>query len=152
MLTAVPHGLAAIRATFGDCDDPLFEAKHLVSFDLPYTLIYDGKMRIDRTRAHRLAVPHFLEAFHAIKSAGLQDECRAFGGIYNRRAQRGNASRASTHSWGIAIDMEPLRFPRGSRKRFDPCIVECFAKAGFFYGGDFKRVPDPMHFQLATGY
>ena len=152
MLAVIPNGLAAIRATFGDCDDPEFETRHLVSFDLPYTLIYDGKSRIDRTRAHRLAVPHFVAAFHAVKEAGLADQFRNFGGIYNKRAQRGNASRASTHSWGIAVDMEPVQFPRGSAKRLDPRIVECFTRFGFVYGGDFDGTKDPMHFQLASGY
>ena len=152
MLTKIPHGLSEIVATFGDCNAPDFEAKYLVSFELPYGLIYDGKMRIGRTRAHRLAVPHFVKAFQNIKDAGLVGECFNFGGIYNRRPQRGQTVRASTHSWGIAVDMEPLKYPLGNSARFPDEVLACWKAAGFFYGGDFKGRLDPMHLQLATGF
>jgi hypothetical protein len=152
MLTKIPHGLDEIIATFGDWREKDFEAKYLISFELPYGLIYDGKYRIGRTRAHRLAVPHFQQAFQNIKDAGLVAECFNFGGIYAKRPQRGVAVRPSTHSWGMAVDMEPAKYPLGSDARFSDAVVECWTKAGFFYGGDFKARKDPMHFQLATGY
>lgn len=151
MLTKTPAGLDAIIATFGDLSDPDFERENIVHFELPYTLVYDG-MRVARTRCHRLAVDNFRAALIAVKDAGLAGEVAEFGGIYNQRPQRGNAARASTHSWGIAIDLEPRRYPRGSTRRFPDAVVEAFAKAGFFYGGDFRKTPDPMHFQLATKY
>lgn len=151
MLTKIPQGLDGIIATFGNCEDPDFERENIVHFELPYTLVYDG-MRVARTRCHRLAVDNFRAALIGVKNAGLENEVKAFGGIYNKRPQRGNSARLSTHSWGIAIDLEPLRYPRGSVRRFPDAVVDAFAKAGFFYGGDFKKTPDPMHFQLAVRY
>jgi hypothetical protein len=152
MLTNIPNGLDEILATFGSVDVPGdFEARHIVMFDLPYPLVYDGRT-VSRSRAHRLAVPHFVFAFEQIAALGLEDQCRNYGGIYNRRSVRGARSHLSTHSWGISIDLEPERFPLGSRDRFDPRIIQCFARAGFFYGGDFRSRKDPMHFQLCTGY
>jgi len=61
-------------------------------------------------------------------------------------------SHPSTHSWGIAIDLEPDRYPLGCKERFPEEVVKVFRNHGFFYGGDFKDRKDPMHFQLVTGY
>ncbi len=37
MLTQIPNGLDEIIAAYGSLDDPQFENKHIVSFDLPFT-------------------------------------------------------------------------------------------------------------------
>jgi len=36
MLLTVPNGLDELIATFGTLDDPDFEQKHIMSFELPY--------------------------------------------------------------------------------------------------------------------
>ena len=151
MLTTIPNGLDEIIHTFGSIDQPGFEALCIVSFDLPYPLAYDGKP-VYRARCHRLVVENFQFAFERIKSLGLEHEATNYGGIYNQRAIRGQARHPSTHSWGIAIDMEAALSPLGSSKRFPDAIVQAFKDAGFFYGGDFKSRKDPMHFQCCTGY
>jgi hypothetical protein len=150
MLAKIPNGLSEIMGTFGDASDPDFESKYLVSFELPYILVYD-QTRVGRTRCHVKAVDHFKKAFRDIEAAGLVGECFRFGGIYAKRGKRGS-KHPSTHSWGIAIDMEPAKYPLGSDKRFPEEIVRIFRAAGFFYGGDFEGRKDPMHFQLCTGY
>lgn len=151
MIAITPRGLDEIILRFGSLDDPLFEAKNIVSFDLPYPLLYDGK-QVHRSRCHRLAVENFVDALSRVKAAGLEDEARNYGGIYAKRAIRGQTSHPSTHSWGIAIDLEPAKYPLGSVKRFPERIVEIFHGAGFVYGGDFRSRLDPMHFQLADSY
>ena len=126
-----------------------------VVIDLPYPMTYTdehGAHRITRTRCHRLAADNFLSALYAIRGKKLEGEANDFGGIYNNRTMRGRGVLPSTHSWGIAIDLEPARFPLGSKDRLPDAVVECFRKAGFFYGGDFKTRLDPQHFQLARGY
>lgn len=150
MLTRTPHGLDEIIATFGSLDREDFEARFLVVFPLPYQLLYDGKPVV-RARCHRALVENFTRAFEGVAAAGLQDECRNYGGIYARRNARG-LSRPSTHSWGIAIDIEPARYPLGSSKRLPQGVIDAFAAAGFFYGGDFKGRKDPMHFQFCENY
>ena len=151
MLTKTPSGLREIIQVFGSIDDPKFEAKNIVLFSLPYPLIYDGK-EVTRARCHRKLVENFQAAFETIKKLGLQDQCKRYGGIYNKRSIRGFASHASTHCWGIAPDLEPRLYPLGSRKRFPEPIIKAFTDVGFFYGGDFKGRKDPMHFQFATKY
>lgn len=150
MLTRTPHGLDEIVSTFGSLDREDFEARYLVAFPLPYPLLFAGKTVV-RARCHRALVENFLAAFEAIAASGLEDEARNYGGIYARRNARG-LSKPSTHSWGIAIDIEPARYPLGSKNRLPQGVVDAFAAAGFFYGGDFKGRKDPMHFQFATGY
>ncbi|HEY6328670.1 MAG TPA: M15 family metallopeptidase, partial [Blastocatellia bacterium] len=151
MLTQIPSGLNEIIHTFGSIDDPKFEAENIVSFNFPYTLRYAGQP-VTRSRCHKLAIDNFVTAFDLIKAAGLEDLVMEFNGIYNRRPIRGYESHPSTHSWGIAIDVDASHFKLGSVARLPDGIVNCFRKAGFFYGGDFKGRKDPMHFQLAVNY
>lgn len=151
MLTRIPNGLDEIIHTFGSIDDKDFERDNIVMFDLPYPLLY-GEQTVHRSRCHRLVVDNFRQAFIEIAHAGLENEAKRYGGIYNQRSIRGRSSHPSTHSWGIAIDLEPAKYPLGSTDRFPVAIVDIFKRAGFFYGGDFRSRLDPMHFQLCTAY
>lgn len=151
MITVQPIGLDEIIDVFGDIDQPDFEAKNIVLFNLPYKLIYN-KVAVSRSQCHRLAVDNFIEVFNRIKCAGLENKVKNYGGIYNRRSIAGRPSFASTHSWGIAIDLEPGKYPFGSKDRFSDEIIKIFDNCGFFYGGNFKSRLDPMHFQLCRGY
>ena len=150
MLSRTPAGLDEINHVFGNLSDT-FEATHIVAFDLPFGLLY-GSMVVKRTRCHRLLVENFQSVFEAIEKEGLQDMVMHYAGIYAARAIRGQTMHASTHSWGIAIDLEPAEYPLGSLKRFHKRITTLFHDAGFFYGGDFQSRKDPMHFQFATHY
>jgi len=80
------------------------------------------------------------------------------------RAQRGSAGLvASTHTWGIAFDLNAdtnrlispcdSADPRRATLRDVPdAWVSDAAAEGWFWGGSFKKRFDPMHFQLATGF
>lgn len=149
MLSQAPHGLDDIIATFGDIDAPHFEDQHIVSITFPYPLVYDGKTA-PHGRCHRLAVDNFIFALERCRSRGFQ--IQNYGGIYCRRPIGGQPSHASTHSWGIAIDIDPKEYPRDSTKRLPDPVIESFRDAGFTYGGNFRSRLDPMHFQLATAY
>lgn len=150
MLTQTPVGLDEIIHTFGKLDDPNF-SKNIVLFDLPYTLLYEGRP-VKRAQCHRLVVENFQKTLEDLKAAGLDGQVKNYSGIYAQRPIRGLGSHPSTHSWGIAIDLEAERFPLGSTERFPDEIVKVFQNAGFFYGGDFQSRKDPMHFQFCKGY
>lgn len=147
----VPNGLDEIIATFGSIDDPDFVKNNIVQFDLPYPLLY-GNTFVYHTQAHKLAVPIFQNVFNAIADAGLQDRARHYGGIYAPRGIRGHISHPSTHSWGIAIDINPLTNPLGKHGDMDPQVIDLFKAHGFVWGGNFKSRLDGMHFQLAQSY
>lgn len=151
MRTSIPHGLDEIYTTFGDPFARGFEQANIVMFDLPYPLLYAGRM-VMRSRAHRLAVENFIFAFERIRAAGLESEVQNYSGIYAPRPIRGRTNHPSTHSWGIAVDIEAEKYPLGSNSRPHEGVLKAFKQAGFFWGGDFKSRKDPMHFQLCTGY
>lgn len=151
MLKQTPVGLDEIINTFGNLDTPHFESRYIEVFTLPYPLFYDG-VKVTRSRCHYLIVENFQKVFEEIKAANLQDLVKNYSGIYNQRPIRGQSAHPSTHSWGIAIDLESEKFPLGSTQRFPDEIVNIFQDAGFFYGGDFIARKDPMHFQFCKGY
>jgi hypothetical protein len=151
MVKQIPLGLDEIIHIFGSLDDPQFETKQIVLFTLPYPLLYEGTP-VSRARCHRLVVDNFQKALEDIKAEGLENQVKNYSGIYARRSIRGSGSHPSTHSWGIAIDLEAEKYPLGSSERFPDEVVRIFREAGFFYGGDFLSRKDPMHFQLCKGY
>jgi hypothetical protein len=151
MLENIPVGLDQIIKTFGSLDTPGFEQKYIVSITPPYPVRYDGQV-VKTMRCHKLAADNFMSAFEEIKRNGLIQYANDYSGIYNRRPIKNRPSHPSTHSWGIAIDLEAADFPLGSKKRINQGVIDAFQKYGFFYGGDFVSRKDPMHFQLATHY
>jgi len=151
MLCTTPRGRAQIVETFGDPDDPDFERTSISVFDLPYPLRYSGTGKVvARSRAHRLLVPTFVRVLRAIAEAGLAGNAADYAGIYCRRPVR-RGRKPSTHSWGIAIDLNPGTNRLGTIGDMIPEVVALFRREGFVWGGDF-RTPDPMHFQFASGY
>jgi hypothetical protein len=61
----------------------------------------------------------------------------------------------SNHSWGIAIDIEPSKNPRGSRNgdiRRHPEFIQTMKNNGFIWGGDWTgNSVDDMHFEVNFG-
>jgi len=93
--------------------------------------------------------PQVAGAFTEIIANGLIDEIDLSngGGCYVPRHKNWNIkSTLSKHSWGIAIDIAPKKYPYGSLERLNHDIIVIFRKYGFFYGGDW-RIPDPMHIE-----
>jgi len=76
---------------------------------LPYTLYY-GETPLTRLYCHKKVAPAIEKAFQdtldyygieKIKELGLD----RFNGCFNNRLMRGSASKWSTHSWAISLDM-----------------------------------------------
>jgi hypothetical protein len=151
MPTRTPIGLAEIVEIFGGLDAPNFEARHIEPFTLPYPLYYDGN-KLLRARSNHLLVDNFVKAFQTLLEQKLDHYVQNYGGIFTQHPIRGQPSHPSTHSSGIAVDLEPQEYPLGSSKRFPQEVVDVFTSCGFFYGGDFNGRKDPMHFQFATNY
>ena len=101
---------------------------------------------------HKLLQPVFEMAFQAILDAGLRSQVTSFGGCFSFRPQRMGA-KLSTHSWGIAIDLNPESNQQGTAGKMDARIVSIFQDLGFTWGGEWHgRARDPMHFQFCCGY
>ncbi len=105
-----------------------------------------------KIRCHKVVAPTMVQVFSAVERAGLKSAVRTYGGCYNYRPKR-TGSRPSTHSWGIALDLNPGTNAMGTAGDMDPRLVELFREHGFKWGGDWTgRNKDPMHFQFCTGY
>jgi hypothetical protein len=163
-MTPVPSGYPSIVATYGNPLDyvdrkdawerMVLESRPLVT-PLPYAY---GDATVERIRAHRLIVDELVgllaDAASITLALGLSLDRIAYGGCYVWRPIRGGR-RLSTHTWGIAVDLDPARNALGMPH--DPAvgiplpIVTRFEEAGWAWGGRWSR-PDPQHFQRATSY
>ena len=159
-----PNGLEAIFAMFGDITryvrndgtvDPRWELTNMVSVALPFPmrLAWGNPAPLaTKIRCHKVVAPTMVQVFQAVDRAGLRPSVRTFGGCYNYRPKR-MGSRPSTHSWGIALDLNPNTNAMGTAGDMDPRLVTIFREHGFKWGGDWTGPnKDPMHFQFCTGY
>ncbi len=139
------HG--AVRIT-----TPNWEADNLVALTHPLAVSLAGS----HLRVHRLAVRHFNAAFDEITRRNLQSALLTCGGTFVARKIGWDPNRVlSSHSWGIAIDLNE----RWNALNCEPALpgelgclrelVPIFAAQGFAWGGDFTRPKDGMHFELA---
>lgn len=158
-----PHGFQAIRDTFGDLVkyvrndgtlDPKWEMERMVPAKLPFAipLSWAPATKVTSVRCHKLIAPLIEELFRQIVAQGLKSAVKTYGGCYIYRDKRGQV-KPSTHSWGIAIDLNPNTNSMGTAGDMDPRLVALFETHGFFWGGRWTgRSRDPMHFQYCTGY
>ena len=67
----------------------------------------------------------FASVFGLVQAGGLQSKISSFGGCFAFRQQRTGA-KLSTHSWGIAIDLNIGNNPQGSSGDMDTGFIEIF--------------------------
>ncbi len=158
-----PHGLEAIVAEFGDLYaylrndgtlDPRWETEQLARAALPFAipLSWDTTKQVRNLSCHRKLVPVFRAVFTEIERRGLRDAVKTYGGCFNFRAKR-SSGKLSTHSWGIAIDLNPETNAMGRPGDMPRELVDVFESIGFTWGGRWSgRGKDPMHFQFCSGY
>ena len=97
----------------------------------------------------------FLGLWAAWEQAGLLDCVLTYAGCYNARKVRGGR-RVSDHAFAIAFDINvawnrlghapALWGDRGSVLQLVPIAID----HGFYWGGDFAKRPDGMHFGVAV--
>ena len=158
-----PHGFQAVREVFGDIlrylrddgsIDPRWEVERMVRAELPFSvpLAWDTSKKVSAIRCHKLIAPLIEAVFQEIATEGLLRSVKTYGGGYVFRPKRG-AVKPSTHSWGIAIDLNPNTNAMGATGDMDPQLVKLFERHGFVWGGRWAgRNKDPMHFQYCSGY
>lgn len=136
----------------------------IVSMTLPYPMriAWDLAHSVTHIQCHTLVVVRLTGVFtDLLAHYGLPELQRLnidiFGGCFNMRAKRGTEKKAvpewSRHSWGIAIDLDPVRnglktpwrLAEFSKPEYAP-MVEIFYKHGFFSLGKEKNY-DGMHFE-----
>jgi len=133
---------------------------YLTTIQLPYPmrLAWDTDTIVHKMRCHKLVADKFLSVFNElirvygyakIKELGID----LFGGCFNFRKMR-SANDWSTHSWAIAIDLDPARNAMNTKvaksqfsKPEYKQMISIFKKHGFEWGGDLWG-KDCMHFQI----
>lgn len=133
---------------------------YLVKIQLPYPmkLAWDTDTVVNSMMCHKLVANNFLAVFNEIHRTYGYDKIKElgidlFGGCFNYRKMRGGNS-WSTHSWGIAIDLDPARnllketskTARFARPEYK-AMIDIFYKHGFESLGREKNY-DWMHFQI----
>lgn len=99
----------SLRAFYGE------PGKNLVRLDLPYAmrLAWDTDTFVNTIQCHVKVKDSLRGIFHDILEhygPGRIAQLRLdhFGGCYNFRSKR-NGTALSTHAWGIAVDIDPMR-------------------------------------------
>ena len=159
-----PHGMQAIMATFGDLmkyppvgdnqPNPKWEADFIVSAKLPQPIPLTWNMALSAKslRCHKLVAPLYEAVFLDVLNKGLWGSIKSTAGGYNWRMKR-NQSKPSTHTWGIAFDLNDRTNAMGTAGDMDPALVAVFESHGFVWGGRWSGTyKDPMHFQYCSGY
>lgn len=158
-----PYELDEIMLTFGDIFDYInndgtikskWEIDQMSLVHLPFTIPLASypSIEVDKIYCHKKLNSTFAKVFQTIEQNRLSPYVRSFAGCFMFR-NKYNDPQLSTHSWGIAIDLNPETNLPGTRGDMHPGIVEIFQSFGFEWGGNWKRrEKNPMHFQWCTGY
>ena len=132
---------------------------YLTHINLPYPmrLAWDLETSVNRISCHKLVADNFTKIFNDLLYTYGYDEIKRlgidlYGGCFNYRKMRGGDT-WSTHSWGIAIDLDPSRnllretskTARFARPEYKP-MIDIFYHNGFESLGVEKNY-DWMHFQ-----
>jgi len=176
-----PNGYAEIIALFGKPSNPdgslnlAWQHANIVTVAPPpgWQLFYQSSPT-SLTPIKALSMHHLLtDTFHtvlnqvwtfaanAIGGSPTDDAVRAWlhnlrlditAGCFNYRPSSGDPTKLSLHSFGIAIDWDPLHNPhqRPLTKTLPDWWYAIWANNGWSDGRHFVT-PDPMHVQFATG-
>jgi hypothetical protein len=94
-------------------------------------------------------------SFTAVQSANLQHEIAHFDGCFNIRDVRGAAGKPSAHSYAAAMDLNASKnrmvvnpTPAQRLGSWSQEFITAMQSSGVFFGGNFIRRADPMHFSM----
>lgn len=129
-------------------------AAHIQEIETPI-LAHTGFRKIS---VHRKAAAPFRRVFEKIAAAGLEDRIKTCAGTWVARHMGWDPARAlSSHSWGVAIDLNArwngygaVPAALGSTGSVRE-LVPIFESEGFAWGGYFEplKLSDGMHFELS---
>jgi len=135
---------SSIRAFYGPPGE-----SNLTNLDVTgLGVLYLGKT-VKTIRCHKLVAESLHRVLSEIARSSSSEVLTKYAGCFNLRPMRGGTS-LSTHSWGIAIDLDPGN--NGNRVHW-PCqakmpieVMESFSREGWLSAGAFWS-RDSMHFQ-----
>jgi hypothetical protein len=129
---------------------PPWAAQHVVRVAPPFPLAAANGKPVRLLQCHKLIAPHLLAALQDLEREGLTSLLETFDGCWVPRHMHWDPGASlSSHSWGIALDLNAAHFPYGSAKHQHPRLVAAFTGRGF-QAGETWHTPDPMHFEYAA--
>lgn len=154
--SANPHGFPGYDQIVDFYGQP---GTNLITIPAPYPLklAWDITTTVQKITCHKKVSKSLTGVLEALKDHygidQLQDlRLDLYGGCFNRRKMRGG-SKPSTHSWGVAIDLDPgrnrLKWNHTQAHFARPeyqFLLEAFSKEGWISLGQAKDY-DWMHFQ-----
>ena len=124
--------------------------------------MYMGDVKITRICMNKKIISAMIRIFNkTLEHYGLEKIVKLgldqYGGCLNVRLKKGSKTEWSTHSWGIAVDMDPLNntiHMSWEESRFSAPIYAPFIQ--FWYDEGFENLGkshnfDSMHFQACKG-
>lgn len=107
-----PPAYSDLARVFGPAAGPACTAGR-VALPFPFVIAWDASQRIQSFACHEFIAPALTAIFaQTAKHYGEKEFRRLrldrFGGCFNHRPMRGG-TKLSTHSWGIAVDLDPER-------------------------------------------
>ncbi len=154
---SLPKGIKQIRLTYGNIvvtDNKITGPKWWTQDHI--TLVMTPEFRLcgpAKIWCHKLVAPDLREIFveiEALEHTLDKPLIYSLDGCWVIRKKR-NGSKISTHSWGIAIDLNAARNPMGAESNQSQALVKCFTDKGWQWGGTWSNI-DAQHFQACSGY
>ena len=120
--------------------DPGFLRRHIVAGRVPL---------LGTVTCHRRMIPALRSAMAELRRRGLGHlvDPAEYAGCYAPRRIQPSGT-LSLHAWGLAVDLNAASNPVGGESNQDRRLVRAMERHGFYWGGDFPTVPDPMHFEF----
>lgn len=156
---APPHGLAELQARYGKLllgPDPqgglrIISPIGWESANMTLLRSLPG-MPEHKLYVHRDMVAPLTAALTAAQAACPDYVIKTIG-CWNPRFKRTRGGDVSVHAWGLAVDINAATNPMAVTLTTDmpDAFVQAFKDQGFTWGGEFPT-PDPMHYQLVSGY
>jgi hypothetical protein len=140
----IPDNYDELYRYYGDPLDPEFSNNYIVTIGLQNPNGGEWKVDCHKAIAYRL---------HQVWEELIKDNnlhlIETYNGCLNIRMKRGK-NEPSVHSWGLAIDVNAEKYPMGSPERQPEVITQAFKNQGLSWGGYWKSIKDPMHYEFSV--
>jgi len=125
--------------------------KNIVKVNIPQLKNVKGAPKDCNIYVHKKAAEAIKAMFAEFETAGLLKYLLSWDGSFYPRMVRGSTKTLSNHTFGTAFDINARWNPLGvtpatGTGTVEP-LVEIANKHGFFWGGDYIKRADPMHFE-----
>jgi peptidoglycan hydrolase-like protein with peptidoglycan-binding domain len=135
--------------------DPVWCRENIRQVSIPQLMGIKGAPKSGIIQFHKLGSENIKKFFQSVEDNNLLEKIISWDGSFVPRFIRGSSTYLSNHSWATAFDINARWNPLGSSgaKRGSTGsvheILEIAEENGFYWGGNFRGRPDPMHFELA---